>query len=69
MANTPKAGMLTLKQVCERLGCGWAVARLLVTSGALPAYRLKPGGNYRIRERDLEAYVESQKIVAEDGGS
>lgn len=45
-----------LEQVSQVLGCSLAQTHALVTSGELPAMRIREGGLWRVRVVDLEAF-------------
>ncbi len=46
----------------EILGCTAQTARVWAAAGLLPAIRT-PGGHYRFRRSDLEAFLESRRIA------
>ncbi len=57
--------MLTADEVAAILRVSTMTVYRLIRSGELPAVRV--GRTYRIREEDLDAYVESQVVdVADD---
>jgi len=58
------ADYLTLEQAAERLGVEYKTVYRLVRSGVIPAGKI--GRIYRIRDEDLEAYFERQKLLVAD---
>src|ERR1700690_3388791 len=61
MASTaPVTRMLSSREVAEHLGVSIDAVRRAIRSGALAAY--KPCGRVRIREEDLVAYLDEQRI-------
>jgi excisionase family DNA binding protein len=61
MASTaPVTRMLSSREVAENLGVSIDAVRRAIRSGALAAY--KPCGRIRIREEDLVAYLDGQRI-------
>lgn len=57
--------MLTAAQVCERLGISTKTFQRMVKRGDLVATKTidGPSGHYRVRERDLEAYIERNRVT------
>jgi len=55
-----ESDFLSLKEAAEYLNVKYKTVYRLVRNGELPA--VKVGGIYRIRRRDLEAYVELQRV-------
>jgi excisionase family DNA binding protein len=64
---TPRS--LSIREACERMGCGWKFVYELIQTGVLPAYRLTKNGRYRIEEDDLERYIDSRRYRPKGGGS
>ncbi len=56
--------LLTAAEVAEQLRVSTMTVYRLIRSGELPAVRV--GRNYRVRERDLEQYLESQIVNPDD---
>ena len=52
--------LLTAAEVAEQLRVSTMTIYRLIRRGDLPAVRV--GRNYRVRERDLEAYLEGQVV-------
>ena len=55
---------LKCKEAAERLGVGLTTIDRLIAAGDLPAYKMTGQGSTRIKESDLEAYIESCRIPA-----
>lgn len=58
--------LLTLQEVAEALKVSSKTVRRLIKRGELPGYRLGERGQLRVDERELELYVESQRVRAVD---
>lgn len=54
----------TAAEVAERLRVSTMTIYRLIRSGELPAVRI--GRNYRVRQEDLEAYLEDQVVQPDD---
>ncbi len=54
--------LLTVPEVADTLKVSESTVRRLIKSGVLAAYRVGDRGQLRIEARDLEAYVESQRV-------
>lgn len=54
----------TAAEVAERLRVSTMTIYRLIRSGELPAVRI--GRNYRVRQEDLEAYLEAQVVQPDD---
>jgi excisionase family DNA binding protein len=54
--------LLTVRQVAQRLALDDSTVRRLIQRGKLTGRKL--GGCVRVREEDLEAYLEASKITA-----
>ena len=59
MSNTV---WLKRKEAAERLGVGLTTIDRLIAAGDLPAYKMTGQGSTRIKESDLDAYIESCRI-------
>lgn len=59
MSNTV---WLKRKEAAERLGVGLTTIDRLIAAGEIPAYKMTGQGSTRIKETDLEAYIESCRI-------
>ena len=59
MSNTV---CLKRKEAAERLGVGLTTVDRLIAAGEIPAYKMTGQGSTRIKETDLEAYIESCRI-------
>ncbi len=51
--------LLTIPEVCQRLGVGRSWVYQRINRGQIPSVRL--GGNLRVKQKDLEEYVESHR--------
>ena len=60
--------MLTLRDVAETFRVSETTVRRLVRSGTLPAYRVGKRGQLRVREDDLESFLEKQRVGSDAGG-
>ena len=54
--------MLTLHEVAEAVKVSESTVRRWVRTGALVAYKVGDRGQLRIREEDLEQYLESRVV-------
>lgn len=63
-------GMLTLRDVAEALSLSTTTVRRLVSDGSLAAYKVGKRGQLRVRQEDLESFLETQRIgvATHDGG-
>lgn len=59
---SPSLPLLTVAQVAHRLAVDQSTVRRLIQRGKLTGRKL--GGCVRVREEDLEAYIEASKITA-----
>jgi excisionase family DNA binding protein len=59
-------GLLTVAEVAEMLRVSTMTVYRLIRTGELPAVRI--GRSYRVREPDLEAYLESQVVEPDRAG-
>jgi excisionase family DNA binding protein len=60
--NSPE--WMTVADVAEMLRFSRKRIYRMIQQDQLPAYRF-PGGDYRIRRRDLEEWIEGRKLVKE----
>ncbi len=58
--------LLTVPEVAEAMKVSEKTVRRLIKRGALPAYQLGERGQLRVEERELERFVESQRVRAAD---
>lgn len=58
--------LLTVPEVAEAMKVSEKTVRRLIKRGDLPAYGLGARGQLRVEERELERYVESQRVRAAD---
>lgn len=56
--------MLTLQDVAETLSLSATTVRRLVRDGSLTAYKVGKRGQLRVRQEDLESFLEKQRIRA-----
>lgn len=56
--------LLAIEDVSERLNVSISTVRRLIRDGVLPAYRV--GGRLRFRAREVEAYIDAQRIYGAD---
>ena len=54
--------LLTLREVADTVKVSETTVRRWVRDGSLVAYKVGKRGQLRVRERDLEAYLESQRV-------
>lgn len=54
--------LLTLRDVAESMKVSETTVRRWVRAGSLPAYKVGKRGQLRVREEDLEAFLEKQRI-------
>jgi excisionase family DNA binding protein len=58
--------LLTVPEVAEAMKVSAKTVRRLIKRGDLPAYRVGDRGQLRVEERELERYVESQRVRSAD---
>ena len=58
--------LLTVREVADSMRVSTMTVYRLIRSGALPAIRV--GKHFRIRARDLHAFLEDQTVGAPTGG-
>jgi excisionase family DNA binding protein len=61
--------LLTLRDVASTLKVSETTVRRLVRAGSLAAYRVGKRGQLRVREDDLESFLERQRITTSAHGS
>ena len=54
--------MLTVKQVCDVLQVHRNTLRRWIAAGRVPAYRIGPRGDLRLKQDDLDAFIEQMRI-------
>jgi excisionase family DNA binding protein len=62
-----RTALLTVKQVAEQLGVHYKTACELVAGGEIPAHNIGSTGNgkrYRIRQSDLDRWLQSRRTTA-----
>jgi excisionase family DNA binding protein len=57
--------MLTVKQVCDVLQVHHNTLRRWIAAGRVPAYRIGPRGDLRLKQDDLDAFIEQMRIDAD----
>ncbi len=57
--------LLTLREVAEAVNVAETTVRRRVRDGSLSAYKLGKRGQLRVKEEDLESFLEGQRV---DGG-
>ena len=55
--------LLTIQEVVEIMKISESTVRRLIKSGALPAYKIGKRGQLRVKQEELEEYLEKQKVV------
>lgn len=60
--------LLRLRDVAEKLKVSETTVRRLVHTGSLPAYKVGKRGQLRVREEDLETFLETQRVSLEARG-
>lgn len=58
--------LLTVPEVADAMKVSAKTVRRLIKRGDLPAYRVGERGQLRVEERELERYVESQRVRSDD---
>lgn len=53
---------LKKSEAAERLGIGVSTLDRLINAGAIPAYRMTGRGSLRVKEEDLDLYIESCRV-------
>jgi excisionase family DNA binding protein len=56
--------LLTLRDVARALRVSETTVRRLVRTGSIAAYKVGKRGQLRVREEDLESFLEKQRIDA-----
>jgi len=57
--------LLTVQEVADTMKVSEKTVRRLIKRGDLAAYKLGDRGQLRVKERDLEQYVEAQRVEVE----
>lgn len=57
--------LFTLQEVAETMRVSQRTVRRLIKRGDLAAYKVGDRGQLRVKERDIEGYLESQRIQIE----
>ena len=60
--------LLVLREVAEVLRVSESTVRRWVRAGELPAYRIGPRGQLRVREEDVTAFLEGSRVPVGGGG-
>jgi excisionase family DNA binding protein len=60
--------MMTLREVAATLKVSETTVRRMVRSGLLSAYKVGKRGQLRIREEDLESFLQKQRVVTDAEG-
>lgn len=58
--------LLTVQEVAETMRISEKTVRRLIKRGDLTAYKVGDRGQLRVKERDLEVYLESQRVSPEE---
>jgi len=58
--------LLTVQEVADTIKVSEKTVRRLIKSGELVAYKVGERGQLRVKEDELERYVEAQRIQVED---
>jgi excisionase family DNA binding protein len=61
--------LLTVQEVAETMRVSEKTVRRIIKCGDLSAYKLGDRGQLRIKERDLERYVESRRVEIDNAES
>lgn len=61
--------LLTVQEVADTMKVSEKTVRRLIKRGDLAAYKLGDRGQLRVKERDLEQYVEAQRLEVEPAES
>ncbi len=59
--------LLTLREVAEAVKVSETTIRRWVRDGSLAAYKVGKRGQLRVKEEDLEAFLERQRVGGDDG--
>ena len=57
--------LLTIQEVADTMKVSEKTVRRLIKRGNLAAYKLGERGQLRVKECDLESYVEAQRVEVE----
>lgn len=58
--------LLTVQEVSDTMKVSEKTIRRLIKRGDLTAYKVGDRGQLRVKERDLEQYVDAQRVEVED---
>ena len=58
--------LLSIQEVADALKVSGQTVRRLIKRGALAAYKVGDRGQLRVKECDLERYVEAQRVKVEE---
>lgn len=58
--------LLTVQEVADTMKVSGKTVRRLIKRGDLVAYKVGDRGQLRIKQRDLEQYVEAQRVEVEE---
>jgi len=54
--------LLTVQEVADAMRVSEKTVRRLIKRGDLPAYKVGDRGQLRVKERELEGYIEAQRV-------
>jgi len=57
--------LLSIQEVAETMKVSEKTVRRLIKRGSIPAYKVGERGQLRVKEGDLERYVEAQRVEIE----
>lgn len=57
--------LLTIQEVAETMKVSEKTVRRLIKRGAIVAYKVGERGQLRVKERELERYVETRRVEIE----
>ena len=60
--------LLTIQEIGDTLKVSEKTVRRLITSGHLIAYKVGDRGQLRIKQSDLEEYIEAHRVQVADTG-
>jgi len=58
--------LLTIQEVAEAMRISDRTVRRLIKRGDITAYKVGDRGQLRVKERDLELYVDSQRVQVQE---
>ncbi len=59
--------LLTVQEVADTMKVSESTVRRLIRRGHIAAYKVGDRGQLRVKEDDLEEYVESQRVLVGNG--